>query len=176
MRRWLRAHEVLATATDLGGDIRAGARRDDEPVFAIMAGSAISTLIFKPGSPSSVQSRRVRGTRAEKLQALSSGNLPPLQPVPGRGGDPFGLIDWGTLAHGLPITEFFVIHYPGVKTHRDELVIDVDRDALVAKLHHWNGLPPDQRREHFCGVSEPLIERPHFLTQGLGLWGCGWWG
>ena len=102
MRRWLRQHDARATVTDPGGDIRAGARQDDEPVFAIMAGSAISTLVFKPGSASGVESRRVRGTRADKLAGLITGNLPPLQPVPGQGSEPFGPIDWGTLAHGLP--------------------------------------------------------------------------
>jgi len=149
MRRWLRQQNMVATVTDVGGDSRAGARRDDEALFAIRAGSAISTLVFKPGAASSVQLRRVRGTRAEKLAALTSGKLPPLHAVPGQDGDPFGPIDWGTLAHGLPITKFFRGHYPGVKTHRDELVIDVNRDALVAGLQHWNGLPPAERTAGF---------------------------
>ena len=31
-------------------------------------------------------------------------------------------------------------------------------------------------RRLICGVSEPLIEQPHFLTQWLGRWGRGWLG
>jgi hypothetical protein len=145
MRRWMRQHNVTATVTDLGGDSRAGATRDDEAVFAIRAGSAISTLVFNPGTASSVKLRRVRGTRADKLAALSTNTLPTLQLIPGDAGDPFGPIDWGTIAHGLPITAFFRGHYPGVKTHRDDLVINVDKRALLAGLHHWNGLPASKR-------------------------------
>ena len=132
-----------------------------------MAGSAISTLVFKPGSPSSVESRRVHGTRAEKLKALTTGNLPPLLPVPGKGGDPFGLIDWGTLAHGLPITKFFRKHYPGVKTHRDELIIDVDRAALIAKLQYWNALPPTQRTENFHNSATRTAPANHTVDPTL---------
>src|SRR5205823_6313932 len=46
MRGWLRDRGVKADVVDLGGDIRAGAGRDDQPIFAILAGSAISTLTF----------------------------------------------------------------------------------------------------------------------------------
>lgn len=149
MRRWLRAHDVTATVTDLGGDSRAGATRDDDPVFAIRAGSAVATLVFKPGTTSSVQARRVRGSRAEKLAAMTSHTLPPLQSVIGKGGDPFGAIDWGSLSHGLPITSFLRGHYPGVKTHRDELVVNVDKGALLTGLHDWNDKPPEERKTAF---------------------------
>lgn len=145
MRAWLRRHNAQATVTDLGGDSRAGARSDDEAVFAIRAGSAISTLVFHDGADSSVALRRVRGNRIDKLDALTSGTLPPLETVQGNGGDPFGPVDWGALAHGLAIGKFFNEHYPGVKTHRDGLVIDVDRDALLTRLRTWNAGPQDER-------------------------------
>lgn len=149
MRAWLRRHAAQATVTDLGGDSRAGARSDDEAVFAIRAGSAVATLAFRDGADGSVRLRRVRGSRIDKLHALASGALPPLEAVAGVGGDPFGPVDWGVLAHGLPIGKFFTKHYPGVKTHRDELVIDVDRDALLARLRAWNGKAQTARAEQF---------------------------
>ncbi len=61
----------------------------------------------------------MRGTRTGNLAGLITGNLPPLQPVPAQGGEPFGPTDWRTVAQGLPITKFFAVRYPGVKTHRD---------------------------------------------------------
>ena len=113
--------------TDLGGDSRAGARQDDEAIFAIRAGSAVTSLVFNPGTTTSVELRRVRGTRADKLAALTTGPLPPLEAVAGTDGDPFGPLDWGSLGHGITITRIFRGHFPGVKTHRDDLIVNVDR-------------------------------------------------
>jgi hypothetical protein len=149
MRAWLRDRGLAAEIVDLGGDIRAGARQDDEPVFAIRAGSAIGTLAFGGSKPGEVKFRRLRGTRAEKLDVLRSGSLPPSVDVVGAKGDSLGPIDWGTLADAPPITRYFTHNYPGVKTHRDELVIDVDRTALLARLHEWNTLTGEERRQMF---------------------------
>jgi hypothetical protein len=38
---------------------------------------------------------------------------------------------------------------PGVKIHRDELVVDVSRDNLIAKLNRWNALPSPERADRF---------------------------
>lgn len=148
MRFWLRNKGLAADIVDLGGDIRAGARSDDEPVFAIKAGCAISTLTFG-GAVTGVQFRRLRGTRADKLSALAKGALPDAVEVPGTGGDSLGPIDWGTLAEAPPITAYFAHNYPGVKTHRDELVIDVDRGALLSRMHAWNATTGEERRRLF---------------------------
>jgi hypothetical protein len=148
MRFWLRGEGFAADVVDLGGDIRAGARSDDESVFAIKAGCAISTLTFG-GSTGGVRFRRLRGTRSGKLDALNSGTLPASIDVPGTGGDSLGPIDWGTLAQAPPIAAYFAHNYPGVKTHRDELVIDADRGALLARMHAWNETTGETRREMF---------------------------
>lgn len=153
MRSWLRDQDAAAEIVDLGGDIRAGAPRNDEPVFAIQAGSAISTLTF--GGETSeedgggVSFRRIRGRREEKLQALEERELPDADEVEGTGTDPFAPVDWGGLEEAPEISEFFAVHYPGVKTHRDDLVIDVDREDLLERLEAWNDLPDEERAERF---------------------------
>jgi hypothetical protein len=149
MRRWLRNHGAEATVLDLGGDSRAGARADDEAVFEIRAGSAIATLLFRQGGTADVSFSRLRGTRREKLEAIENRNVPPHVRLSGSGGDPFGPVDWGPLAHGLPITKFFRGHFPGVKTHRDDLVIDVDRHALLSKIRAWNATTGEERDARF---------------------------
>lgn len=141
MRRWLRRKLVSADVIDLGGDVRAGARRDDEPVFAIKAGSAIATLSF--GGPTSlaggaVRVRRLRGSRADKLRRLDEGDLPAREEVVADGAAPFGPLDWGALADAAPIDAFFAAGFPGVKTHRDDLIVNVASDALLQGLRAWN--------------------------------------
>jgi hypothetical protein len=150
MRASLRAHRVYAETTDLGGDVRAGARGDDEPVFAIRAGSAVASLVFGGNTTDAVVARRVRGTRREKLDTLETGALPALEPVPpSERSAPFAPIDWGVLSDAPNISEFFAGHYPGIKTHRDDLVVDVSHDRLSEKLADWNSLRGEARIQRF---------------------------
>jgi len=149
MRSWLRNKGLAADIVDLGGDIRAGARGDDEPVFAIRAGCAISTLTFGGSRTGKVEFRRLRGSRTEKLDALTKGTLPTSTEVAGTGGDSLGPIDWGTLSEAPSIAAYFANSYPGVKTHRDDLVIDVDRSALLSRMHGWNSTAGEERRRLF---------------------------
>jgi len=156
MRLWLRNRDVTAKIVDLGGDIRAGARRNDEPVFAIKAGSAISTLTFGGNNPNTVNYSRIRGTRREKLDRLSKGNELGFLSVQGKGGEPFGPVDWGVLAQAPNIKTIFSYHFPGVKTHRDELVIDITQKDLLGKIKAWNTLEGEGRVNAF----HPTSERP----------------
>lgn len=105
MRSWLRANNVIADVVDLGGDIRAGASRSDEPVFSIKAGSAVSTLTFTgDGEAGSVTFRRVRGTRVEKLHRLEERDLGDRVVIEAPAHtSPFGQVDWGPLAEATPI-------------------------------------------------------------------------
>jgi hypothetical protein len=157
MRFWLRDRGLAADVVDLGGDIRAGARRDDEPVFAIQAGCAISTLTFGGSGAGAVRFRRLRGTRREKLDALNTETLPAPVEVKGTGGDSLGPIDWGTLAEAPPVAAYFAHNFPGVKTHRDDLIIDVDRGALLARMYAWNATRGEERRSQFRESSTRIV-------------------
>lgn len=157
MRRWLRGRDVKVAIVDLGGDIRAGAREDDEGVFAIQAGAAVAALLFGTDrNPGRVVYHRIHGRREEKLQRLHDGELGPQREVEGSGAAPFGPVDWGGLETATPIREFFARDFPGVKTHRDDLVVDVlpwgepeDGVHLLGKMRRWNALPPEERRLAF---------------------------
>lgn len=145
MRGHLRDKGAIAWITDLGGDVRAGEVENDQGVFAIMAGSAISTLAFGSQSPSSVNYRRLLGNRSEKLNALDNA-APTWTPGPTGRTEPMALTDWGALDASPSIQAYFARSMPGVKTHRDQLVIDVDRDDLISKLEEWNTTADDVRR------------------------------
>ncbi len=166
MRSWLRDRNVVADIVDLGGDIRAGATRADEPVFAIKAGSAVSTLLFKgDDQPGTVAFRRVRGTRTEKLAALDARDLGERIALTAEArSSPFGPLDWGTLAQGTPIKEFFSHHYPGVKTHRDHLVIATTRDRLLAQIEAWSALTGDARKAAFHESRDRVAPDIHEVT------------
>lgn len=165
MRSWVRSRRAAADIVDLGGDVRAGARRDDEGVFAIMAGCAIATLGFADEArvpQSTVNYRRLRGTRSEKLQALEDSAMPESRIVAGANGDPFGPVDWGPLSEAFPLSEIFARNFPGVKTHRDNLVVDVTREGLMAKLGAWNSQPEEQRQAGFHVTSDRRLPRPGY--------------
>jgi len=150
MRSWLRARGVEIDVVDLGGDVRAGLMPNDEGVFAIQAGCAIATLSFREDASAEepVSYTRLWGSRAEKLHALVHG-LPEPELLQGSGGDPFGRVDWGVLVHAPVITDLFVVDYPGVKTHRDYLVVDVDRAALESGLKTWASMEGPDRVSAF---------------------------
>lgn len=158
MRSWLRSKGVHIDVVDLGGDVRAGLLPNDEGVFAIMAGCAIATLSFDGSTESlpTTEYRRMWGTRAQKLSALSDHELPAGETIEGSDGDPFGKVDWGTLAGAPAITDLFAAHYPGVKTHRDYLIVDVDRDALEARLRNWATMTEADRVAEFHQSSSRL--------------------
>ena len=155
MRTWLRAKSVHASIFDLGGDVRAGAKADDQGVFEIMAGSAIASLTF--GGQSAAQGTtisyaRLRGSRSEKLEQLSDPTAPEQQRIEKDvSGNRFAPVEWGLLSDAPSIAEYFDTSCPGVKTHRDDLVVDVDRDALAQKLADWNELPDEERTIAFWG-------------------------
>lgn len=163
MRKWLRKQNVAATVQDLGGDVRAGARRDDEPVFDIKAGCAIGTLIFGGNSQTGgVRFTRLRGDRSSKLKQLDNETLPSSVMVSGSAGDPFASVDWGSLNDSPSIDAYFTCNWPGVKTHRDDLVIDVDRDFLIEKLSRWSLLREPAKSKQFHPSSTRHAPGPHY--------------
>ncbi len=147
MRRYLRSAGAVAWVTDLGGDVRAGAGElgSDAGVFAIKAGSAIASVAFGGNSDPAVHYRRLLGTRGQKLADLS--NSEPVWRIGPRGDtDPMALVDWGPLDAAPAIRSFFARTMPGLKTHRDELIVDVASEALFERVTSWNAGTDDQMR------------------------------
>lgn len=149
MRKWLRDKDAVANIVDLGGDIRAGARSDDYPVFDVRAGSAISTLAFHGSKAHSVEYSRIMGTRSSKLSDLKNDTYPTAKTVANSGAEPFGPVDWAPIDDAPSLKRYFHARYPGIKTHRDHLVIALDGRTLSARLQSWNALPGEERRRDF---------------------------
>ena len=155
MRKWLRQHNVIADIIDLGGDNRAGAKADDAPVFSIRTGSAIATLAFRSGHASAVDYGRIRGSRQDKLTLLENDTVPARLSVNGTDGKWFGPVDWSPIDEAKSVKELMHARYPGVKTHRDDLIIDVDKGELIRRLEAWNVMPDDARAEMFDSSDDP---------------------
>lgn len=148
MRGYMRDHGVRATITDLGGDSRQGDVANDESIFAIQAGCAVATLAFGSHTTETAsQYRRLLGTREEKLRQLTE--TPTWLAGPDGRVDAFAPVDWGPLSTAPSVREFFATSMPGVKTHRDTLVVAVDEAEVLEKLTQWNELPAAERAERF---------------------------
>ncbi|HEU4323415.1 MAG TPA: type ISP restriction/modification enzyme [Roseiflexaceae bacterium] len=115
----------------------------------IQVGTAISMLLKRPGPASegaTVQYRdfhegRAVDRRAALLASLSEPTLneryAPLHPVLGLG-LPFKLREVGAQYLTWPLLpELFPTSFPGVKTSRDDVVVDIDRDRLEARLRRY---------------------------------------
>jgi predicted helicase len=148
IRGYLRDRGAIAYVTDLGGDIRAGDFVNDEGVFAVKAGSSIATLVFGgTGSPSVTHFRRLLGKREDKLRKLQ--DSPHWRPVPCHRTDPFAPTDWGVLQDAPSVRDFFAASMPGVKTHRDDLVVGMNEAEVLTVLNTWNELPSIERVQRF---------------------------
>lgn len=150
MRGYMRDHTSVAWVTDLGGDVRTSEIADDEGIFDIMAGSAIATVAFGGATEeSTVHFRRILGSRKEKLNDLRDA-VPVWRTGPRGRIDPMALADWGPLDTAPSVTSYFRMSYPGVKTHRDGLVVDVDREQLLSRVATWNNIRDgDERADGF---------------------------
>jgi hypothetical protein len=140
--RWFAWVDVV----DLGGSAlvarasveESGGERD-ENVFAVRPSVAV-TVATRPRAheerlPSAeVRFTRLRGTRASKLArlgvSLDSKPLALTAPL-------YAFADAGDAAwpaSAVPLPALFPFHREGVQTNRDEVAIDVDRDALLTRL------------------------------------------
>jgi predicted helicase len=140
MRRALAAVFDEIEVLDLGGNslLSRGAGRD-ESVFGVRVGAAITVAVRRPGRVgrhASLSYTRLRGKKAEKLAALeqerhgTTTTFSPAPPswvfVPARPSSEQR--DTFSIAQALPF------HREGVQTNRDALCVDVDRQALLARL------------------------------------------
>lgn len=150
MRGYMRDHAAVVWVTDLGGNVRTSEIDDDEGVFDIKAGSAIATVAFGGGTEGpAVHFRRILGSRQQKLDHLRD-EVPVWTSGPQGRIDPMALADWKTLDAAPSVPSYFRKDYPGVKTHRDNLVVDVDREQLISRLITWNGIrDSDERSDIF---------------------------
>src|SRR5262249_33452975 len=113
----------------------------DENVFAgIGQGAALFLLLRKPGLPKRVLRADLHGRRRDKLATLAATHAgttrwPPVEPAA-----PAFLLAAGDAwiereyRRGMPLPEIFPIHSTGVITGRDALAVDLDRQALVARI------------------------------------------
>lgn len=156
MARFFRDVRVL----DLGGSAltaRAGGERD-ENVFGVRP-SVCVTVATRPaghdeGTSGRVQVACARGTRQAKLAGLASARF-----VEVRAEGPWRVSRGGAgswPASFVALDAIFPFHREGVQTNRDAVVIDRDRDALLARLQTFAlGLADPRfgdavgRREHF---------------------------
>jgi len=170
MRRYLRLAGAVAWITDLGGDVRAGmgGLSSDAGVFAIKAGSAIASLAFGTPHEPAVHYRRLLGTRGEKLADLTAAE-PVWRTGPTGATDPMALVDWGPLDIAPPVRSFFAGSMPGMKTHRDDLIIDVQSEMLFSRLAAWNREPDDDTRSKLFhpSRSRPVPSRSYLLDPTL---------
>ncbi|MEK6777312.1 MAG: type ISP restriction/modification enzyme, partial [bacterium] len=127
---------------DLHGDSNVGelppAGQANDNVFDIQQGVAIGVFAMVPAPGSRVSFREVWGTRVEKSAALSVySEWQMVSPIP-----PFYLFarvdnsseDYRRFSS---IEDIFGLDNGGIKTHRDDLVIDFDKASLIGKLRHY---------------------------------------
>ena len=147
----------------------------------IQVGTAIATLIRKEAhAPAgTVQFRHLWGTskRQELLDTAETDVATLYQPVtpPLELGLPFvsalvgaGYFDW------ISLPDLFPASFPGVKTSRDEFLVDIDRNALVARIaDYFNPLVSnDDIRARFPQVMDrsdrfdPIVTRATLLKRG----------
>ena len=109
----------------------------------IQVGTAISLLVRKEAHarPASVAYRDLWGTgkRAQLKREAGESGLPYVEVLPSAllglpfapSGSAAGYEEWPSLPDLLPIS------VPGIKTSRDQLVVDIDRSALVRRMEHY---------------------------------------
>ena len=163
MRSYMRKHQVVATTTDLGGDSRLDQVGNDESVFAIQAGCAISTLTFGGATAKSTTwFRRLIGKREDKLRQLSEPATWEEGPIGST--EPFAPSDWGLLGKSRSVPEFFAQHLPGVKTHRDPLVVGLDEEGLLDKVQTWNKMSSSERIRVFHATNDMSLPVRHEIS------------
>ncbi len=159
LMRWFAEIEII----DLGGSALIARRGDrDENVFGVRPGVAI-TIARRPADHDETRWATVayvamRGSRAEKLQRLTSFDEPaisldPRSPhvrlVPTPEVDP-DYAGWPSLPELMPF------HREGLQTNRDAFCVDVDRATLMERLEAF------ARGEARSWPGKAGVESPHY--------------
>jgi hypothetical protein len=143
---------------DLGGNsLRSRAQHDDQALFPVRVGAALSLCVRtpRPRGRASLRLATLQGTRALKQQALRQAELSwspayePLAPTFSFRAPPLGARDVVN-APGFTLDEAFVFHAEGVQTNRDELATARDEDELLSRLERIaHGELPLKSSRHF---------------------------
>jgi hypothetical protein len=163
-----------------GGSLRQGGRShaDDENVFDIRPGVAIGIFVKQPGAAQKgvVHHAELWGPRSRKYEVLSSTDVgqTPWTRLEGIEeatclGQSYFLVPKRQLhtneyCRGISLTDIFPQHQNGLKTDRDSLFFDFDRDALSNRMKTFysdRGLTPPFVEQHRVqnSSSYPLLER-----------------
>jgi predicted helicase len=150
------------TLLDLGGNVARREKGEDENVFDITQGVAISLFASPPKSSAVVVDiNRLRGRRDEKYESLSHGNTALLQFTHTAPVGPLFLFRSEDASvrteyySGTGLTELFPLNSTGVKTHRDAFCIDFDLAPLKQRIADLVALElsDDEIREKY-GLSD----------------------
>jgi predicted helicase len=142
MRQSLMQTFNLIYVLDLHGSVaKKSVEREDENVFDIEQGVAISIFVKNNKLQNKVYRGDLWGKRKEKYQFLAEGDVMniswkevfPVSPYYVFAEQDAGLRQ--TYDQGIPISKVFVLQSSGIKTHRDALVIGFDQNTLIEKLH-----------------------------------------
>jgi predicted helicase len=119
----------------------------DDNVFDIMQGVAISFFVKtgnkKKGELAQVFQYDLKGRREDKYQFLAENTLDAIQwqkltlKAPEYFLMPQNLDVFAKYDKGFKINELFTINSTGVKTHRDDFVIDIDKATLVKRIQDF---------------------------------------
>jgi len=167
---------------DLGGS--RFAQEQDANLFAIQAGIALLFLTRTPEKPSQVRFQTLRGQRPEKLQWLANASQadPTLWPLMTPQSPNFifrpASIDEDQRRREYQcftgLEEVFIQHGSGIKTDRDALCYDHDRECLADRMTRaFAGKLTAQEKQLFKirdSSSYPLLQRlakGHFNEQAI---------
>ncbi|MDW5313673.1 type ISP restriction/modification enzyme [Rhizobium sp. PL01] len=190
--RYLEAYDAIRIDCLNGDRYKTGKTtpdgRPDPSIFStehnregIQVGTAIATLIRKEAHvPSkSVEFRHLWGThkRQELLDSADTDPLALYQTVtpPLQLGLPFvstvvgaGYLDW------ISLPDLFPVSFPGVKTSRDEFLVDVDRDSLEQRVADYfdRKISNDETRSRYASIMtasdrfDPIATRDTLVKRG----------
>jgi hypothetical protein len=128
---------------DLHGDSNVGEDappgRQNENVFDIQQGVAIGIFVRSAKSRRTVQTANVWGSRSEKYAQLLGDDINWSSVAPKQ---PYYLFRKGTerqaeYSQFTSLDQIFVLNNGGIKTHRDHLVVDFERDSLIRKIDEF---------------------------------------
>jgi hypothetical protein len=182
--RYLTAFDRIAIDCLNGDKFKTGKRtpdgKPDPSVFStpfnregIQVGTAIATLVRREEGDkqrhAKLSFRHFWGTQKRKdllasLDAKETGNYDELEPRAVLG-LPFVPLDAGEAYLNSPrLTELMPVSFPGVKTSRDETLVNIDRDALKKRLQTYFNKEATQRElaEHVA----PLLASTRRFNAG----------
>lgn len=119
----------------------------DENVFHIQQGVAISLFVRRADDKKglgTVHHAEIYGEREEKFRALTQSDLQNIKwkklqyAEPNFFFTPKGFVAIEGYSLGFKIDELFVLNSTGIKTHRDDFVVDFDKDVLRGRINKFS--------------------------------------